>query len=441
MQSPQQSLNEARRPLGIYAVSLHQGGRGKAKKPDRAGGPGWGLDGKAYRYELLRVAQRVLNRKDAQPQDQPRTVWCSRSFMSGAERVSVYKSERGARLAGLHTCGSVWTCPVCAAKIAEKRRLELQLAVRTWIERGGFVYLLTLTFPHQAEDDLADLVTRQAEALQRFKNSKRFKRILGSPGKPGLYQRAGSVRGLECTFGINGPHPHTHDLVFARPGLDQDRASINELRRAWMRACLKVGLIRPNGTLKPFRDFWRHAFDLSGGTRAAEYIAKYGRDERWGVTSEMTRNYAKVGMAKAMWSDDLHVTPFQLLEWSRNGDKFAAALFRNFAEVFEGKRALSWSPGLKSELGIRDATDEELAGDGEPAPEELRIGQLDVEQFRIVLSRNAVGELIRYAGAFAENQTDLDDFVRTIERLPEVGRGTMLARSRINESRVAVLYA
>lgn len=31
---------------------------------------------------------------------------------------------------GLMACGGVWTCPVCAAKVSERRRQELKEAIR-----------------------------------------------------------------------------------------------------------------------------------------------------------------------------------------------------------------------------------------------------------------------------------------------------------------------
>lgn len=341
-------------------------------------------------FGLLRASQRVLNDSTLPVDRQHETVWCHRSVQSSESNIPVYRARDGsdASVHGLQTCGNVWTCPVCSAKLAEARRRELQLGLVNWLEQGRAAdgaqrhggYLLTLTFSHDADDPLSVLLVRQAKALGIFKRSAAYAEVWKSFG------RKGSVRGLEVTHGKHGWHPHTHDLVFGLAGLLEDRAAIRALKRAWLWACIKADLVpgvsvagrRRRLTIKAgeggsrlaaIRNHWRHALDIRGGDQAAEYIAKFGRDERWGITSELARANAKLGVKKTEWSADLHFSPFQLLQWAANGDDQAAALFREFAAAIKGRRALSWSPGLKTSLGVRDATDEELLGEADAMPE------------------------------------------------------------------------
>ena len=93
--------------------------------------------------------------------------------------VQVWKSkEHGtASYGGLQTCGSVWTCPVCAAKIAERRRVELLDAMELHKAQGGAVFLLTLTTPHQRGDVLAELLDQQGKALQSFLRDRKVKEV------------------------------------------------------------------------------------------------------------------------------------------------------------------------------------------------------------------------------------------------------------------------
>lgn len=391
------------------------------------------LAAKVERFALLRMSQTLLYDRDLVAAEQFRVCWCHRTIVTPAGDVGVFRVEDGsnARLAGVSTCGSVWHCPVCAAKISESRREELARAMVAHVKVGGAAYLLTLTFPHEADHPLPELITKFGKALDRFKTGYRFKNILGKDGSAG---RIGSVRSLEVTISQqNGWHPHTHDLVFSdRDGLGELLAdagirvdadgnlgsvAIDELKHAWVAALIKSGL----GDHSKLTWMMQHALNVRGGEHAAQYIAKFGRDERWGASSELTRPHAKVGAIGAD-GENVHFTPFQLLLWAANGDGWAAHRFREYAEVFQGKRMLSWSPGLKKRLlgTDADATDEELAA--APLAEEMRIGALTEGQFADLLSRNKVGEFIRYVAQSCSDphsaQTDINDYLDAIRALP-----------------------
>lgn len=55
----------------------------------------------------------------------PRVKKCGRVTVRGSGHVDVRKTADAVGFAGLHTCGSVWACMVCNAKIQAVRRLEL----------------------------------------------------------------------------------------------------------------------------------------------------------------------------------------------------------------------------------------------------------------------------------------------------------------------------
>jgi hypothetical protein len=368
----------------------------------------------------------------------------------------VYRARDGsdASVHGLLTCGSVWTCPVCAAKLSEARRLELQLGMVRWLEQGRAddgrqahgAYLVTLTFHHQADDPLEGLLAGQAKALEVFKASRAYRDTWER------YGRAGSIRGLEVTHGRNGWHPHTHDLVLARAGLVDDKAAVRSLKRAWLWACIRAGLVpgvlatgrRRSKSFRlvlgaqgaaAIRNHWRHGLDLRGGDRAAEYVAKFGRDEAWGITAELARSYAKVGVKRSHWTEDLHVTPFQLLLFAQEGDDQAGALFRHYAAALEGRRALSWSPGLKTALGMRDASDEELLGKADPMPDRYHAANLLPAEWALILSREAVAEFLAFAASqltgdtLDDNQAVLDELLNDLRRRPPRARGDVVSRS------------
>src|SRR5689334_11608304 len=64
---------------------------------------------------------------------------------SPLHQVTHYKS--------LMVCGSVWLCPLCAAKISERRRDELERAVARHVAQKGAVYMATYTVSHSRYDN------------------------------------------------------------------------------------------------------------------------------------------------------------------------------------------------------------------------------------------------------------------------------------------------
>ena len=373
---------------------------------------------------MLRTAQALMFDPALVAEKQKRVCWCNRTIRTMGEQLAIFRTDAGtgARLAGLATCGSVWHCPVCAAKITESRRRELDLAVTAWIKHQGAVNLLTLTFPHESDWPLADLLARFGKALQGFKNSKGYKRIMGGA------DRAGSIRSLETTWGEHGWHPHTHDLVFIKGEISD--ADVDELSALWVRQVIKAGLASLADQSKMLARDERKAaqgtrgciaLTLQDGRYAAEYIAKFGHDSAWGVSAEMTKPHAKLGAVREF---DDHYTPFQLLAWAQAGDEKAAALFREFADAFEGKRMLSWSPKLRLLLTGQEneLSDAELAAHDDPAPEETRVAFLAEEQFETLTARNKVGEFLTYVArccwSIDTAQEDVDAYVAAIAALP-----------------------
>lgn len=357
------------------------------------------------RFELTRVAGSCLFEKGLNWKQQHATCWCHRgSNRAEGERLPVLRrgDSTGARLEGVITCGLPWTCPVCAAQIAEARRQELQLAVERHCSAGGGVYLLSCTLPHTADQPLVELLDRLQDARKRLQNCKKWKATWEAAGQE---HKKGSITGLEVTVGWNGWHPHFHMLVFAdRRGLgegapnddgDLSSRAIDTLKLEWVRILLKVGAI----TNEQGSDVYKHGLNVRGGDKAAEYIAKYGEDH-WGLTREMAATYAKIGV-RGTQAGFQHFTPFQLLEIAdAQGENSiqARAMFREFAEAFKGRRMLTWSPGLKKRFGIAELDDADIAAElGAPAKaEEFHVANITQGQFSTLTRCNLLGAFLSY---------------------------------------------
>jgi hypothetical protein len=331
------------------------------------------MDTRVARYALQSVARSIL--------PESRTAKCLRIRAHGQE-IQVWKHHKHntAAYLGLQTCGSVWACPVCSSKIAERRRAELQAAIAAHKARGGTVLLLTLTAPHQKTDKLFDLLVMQGKALHRFWTDRTVRDVLKAMGT------IGHVRALEVTHGRkspsnNGWHPHYHCLLFCGSGVDLslfDKAQMTDwqvkLYLRWAACCVKSSLGEPS---------YAHGLKLDGGDKAGNYVSK------WGLEDEMTKGHTK----KALHGE----TPFDLLRayLADGADKQAAALFKEFAETFKGKRQLSWSKGLKAMFAIEETTDEELSIRVEE--EAVLLGLLTADQWRDVLKVDARATVLEIA--------------------------------------------
>lgn len=408
--------------------------------------------GQAFRYQLLRTAQSILAVTGKIWKDQHRTCWCSRSLRygdygeAGGGRVDVYRNENrdGASLAGLNRCGNLHTCPVCASKVGELRRKQLNAAMVQHVGNAGAAYLLTFTFPHEAGESLDSLQAKFDKARQRFQNSRKWKDFKKAKRVIGV------VNSLEYTVSQeNGWHPHVHMLVFcdkqafgegdgkankplesmddmkSRANGDLSSFLIEDLQKLWCTTLFKVGL----GDNSKLTDMLKHALNVRGGEKAAEYIAKFGRDEKWGASSELAKSHAKIGTAGEKWGV-LHFTPFQLLVWAEQGDGWAVHRFREYAAVTEGKRALVWSPGLKKALGVEDVNEEEwAASDDTPQPDQIMVGFLTAEQFAVIMSRKHLPQFLEYVATCCDEQHHLDEYIDMLnDGVPRVASGALLVK-------------
>jgi hypothetical protein len=379
--------------------------------------------GRFEKYALTRRAGTILHNPELTAAEQHRTVWCHRGMANPSGSAAVYRAASGdsARLHGVTTCKSVWACPTCSAKICAVRQAELAEGMRTWVDQGGYVFLMTATFPHDREDQLAEMMPRFAKAKAHFKNSKTYKRILAK----GV--RKGSVTSLEVTRGEkSGWHPHQHDLVFCTPDAfgettqgENGRLSsrlIDELKEQWYMSLRKAGLCEQN----EMSDVLAHGLDVRGGQFAAEYIAKFGKDQKWGLSREVTMHAAKVG------SDNKGAHPFQLLAWAEAGDTDAVAQFREYSEAFEGKRMLSWSRGLKKELTGQDEISDEEAAD-QLMPEEAIAGHIDAEALSVLQSRRLLPNFLAFVAEHCSDpataQADIDAYLVYARTLRKIARG------------------
>lgn len=306
---------------------------------------------RAMRYELLSSARALFlhegKKADLEhPHDWHRTAKCKWINVGGFVGVHASREHSSAFYSGIMTCGSVWACPICAAKVQERRREEVSQAV-AWADSEGLQSaMVTLTFPHYQWQNLKDLLSQQADALHRLRAGAPWKRFKDATGYEGL------IRSLELTIGVNGWHPHTHELWFIKDDVSADAMKDRILER-WRNCCARAGLLDLKNAAQ-VKAFDAHAVDVKGHCRASDYLAKQDDSRHWGVDSEIAKASTKQGRAKGQH-------PFRLLALAQEGDKKAGAKFVEYADSLKGKRQLFWSAGLKKKVKVEEISDEEVA--------------------------------------------------------------------------------
>ena len=132
---------------------------------------------------------------------------------------------------GVQSCGSVWVCPCCAAKISAHRQAEIETVLERWHARGGRVGLITLTMRHHKGHGLAALWDALSKAWARVTSGRAWKseqaehgvmtdRVVKTGKRKGqtvTESRVHFVRVVEVPHGDNGWHVHLHVLVLLRP--------------------------------------------------------------------------------------------------------------------------------------------------------------------------------------------------------------------------------
>lgn len=334
-----------------------------------------------YRFWLQSVARTLLTVK--KPLDKNPLIKCLRYKAPNKRRVVVVRSasRKRASFRNLMTCGRVWLCPVCAAKISEKRAAELQTAVTLWHRSYGFVFLVTYTMSHRAGQPLKDTV----DVIQAaFRSSTSGRAWIAMVEKFGI---AGSVRAIEVTHGDNGWHPHIHQLVFVYPMSDKlVREFETDMRAHWMHMLHKEG---GDG-------IGRKAFDVVRSEGAVyDYIAKFGHppeNKHWTLERELAKAASKLGRKEGK-------TPVQLLDLAGQGDERAAKLWVEYAATMTRRQQLRWSPELRKLLKLeKEESDGEIAAQT-PSDYEFFCA-LEDHHWKLVsrVHRDLRGELLQVIG-------------------------------------------
>jgi hypothetical protein len=304
-----------------------------------------------------------------------RVAVCTKHMIPTRATVDILHTPKykRANFRNLMVCGSVWTCPVCAARITERRNVEVQEVIDELPYPKG---LVTFTLQHKKFETLEALYNGLNNAYRGMKVGRWWQ----------LFERSFgidiSIRGTEITWGEgSGWHPHFHTLFFFNKPLveiDQEKF-ISEIKNKFETEAGRNGFyVSPEFGVNV-------SFDQE---QASAYVAK------WGMSEELTKSPSKVARKGERFS------PFQLLlQYALSGEKYLMYRdrFLEYAKFMKGKRQLVWSQGARKKLGMgEEPTDQELA----EGQEEIAVlfAQLRNDQWKKVLRQGIRGELLEVAG-------------------------------------------
>lgn len=266
-------------------------------------------------------------------------------------------------------CASVWFCPVCAPKIMNRRRHELQKGIEVFKNHQFYFAFVTLTIPHSYGVPLIEYMEKLQAVLKEFRGGKawdKFKKRIGMRGY---------IRAQEVTCGKRtGWHPHFHELLVLEKQLTkaEQKELTDFLRRRWVQLCMKHGIT----SAEKERDHMRYGVDVRCGSDpvSQEYLAKTVSWELSSLTTKAAREqerFQPLALASMLTDKDA----------SEKEKDWAMRLWSEYMVGMYGRVAVYWSPGLKRFCGIPELSDAELLeGDAESGP----IIETDAPGFRRV---------------------------------------------------------
>ena len=307
------------------------------------------------RFRLLGYAQKLLSNANVRntKDGMHRTRLCHAARAFQAENITIKLSHDEensiATLAGVQTCASVWSCPVCSARIAVQRGKEIAHALK-WAEENGLApIMITLTARHDKNMPLVEFKDKFKTAWRKMTQSRRYRAIKNR------FQIEASIKAVEVSHGNKGWHYHSHGLLFVRREVlanltaDQEYDWTLDLRLLWLE-CLNASGLTGIGEF---------ACNVAyHGDIPEKYLAKLGLDvgDQTDARHELSGGANKSGRGASIWT---------ILRRARDGNSAAAKLYVEFAEAMQGDNWITWSHGLKDVVGLDEIDDADVANQDE----------------------------------------------------------------------------
>ncbi len=412
-------------PLGHSGIVSHPG-----KKS------GWGRA--LGRHELRDDARRAwttLGSSREKPDEFRSLRLCGVVAIPGVGAIEVRRNTSGeenrAAIVGTSSCGSPWACPVCAARVRERRRMELHGLVERGTAKGWRWVFVTATLKHRQGQSVAQQRKAIECAWRAMTTGKKAQERRASGAA------AGTVRAIEFMLdGPNGSHGHIHALVAVKPWVavkagngelwvqNTDALAEKAVADAMtaMGASWKGWAEKHMDGLRP-DDAHGWKWEMARSARdATDYVTKTLKQDDgvqtdgdgWTVSHELARGDAKRGRDSLSAMELLELAVNDLHE---TGDCARMLRMVEYARATRGMRAITVSRSLTDALGKMDErTDEEIAQDPEAMGDEW--------ETVAVLPLDVWAMLVRSVGVAGVLEVAARDGTDGLRRLVKRARGT-----------------
>jgi len=285
---------------------------------------------RASRSKAETVTRKAYQLRDMSRPEHPMRRCADCGYRPIGEVALMRREDGGHTIGGVLTCGSVWSCPVCALKIKASRAEEIKQGAELHRKHHGpeSMMMLSLTLRHDDSMSLREL----RDGLQAAHND--FWRLVPQMWKDmrikGTWKEhhgfIGYVSGTEVTHGSNGWHPHRHYLLAFDDSKDGE--TVKQLREVFMDHWRRCVVKHLGMRCLPSK----HGLDLRP-LRLAEYLSKLGLE------------ISDVGVKEAKCGNQ---TPWGLLAEMAEGSGIALDKFAEYSSAMKGAKCVQFSEDLKS---------------------------------------------------------------------------------------------
>jgi len=286
------------------------------------------------KFRALDYARQLLQRYDVRNTKGKiphRTRFCFARRARKANRVVIKLNNNDinseASIGNVQTCGSVWSCPVCASRIAVKKGYFVKNTI-AWAKHNKLIpVMVSVTARHHAGMPLEDLKARFIATWRDFTNRRAWKAFKLNFGVEHW------IANREVTHGENGWHYHMHFLVFLdrkRLALMGSEALEEKLTTNWLH-CLK------RHDLNGLPDY---ALKVSAhGDVGSSYLTKMG------LTVSETDDNLKYELTGSMNKRGSR-TVWDILRHAYYGDANSERLYVEYVIAMQGDNFITTSHGL-----------------------------------------------------------------------------------------------